>query len=49
MAPIKLARKETFGSLRISARLLAGEVADIQKLIYHDDYMGVFPTQVEML
>jgi hypothetical protein len=28
---------------------LTGEVADIEKLIDHDGYMGVFPTQVEML
>jgi ATP-dependent DNA helicase PIF1 len=26
-----------------------GKVADIDKLIYHDNYMGVFPTQVEIL
>jgi hypothetical protein len=26
-----------------------GEVADIEKLIDDDGYMGVFPTQVEML
>jgi hypothetical protein len=29
--------------------LSAEVVADIGKLIDHDDYMGVFPTQVEML
>jgi hypothetical protein len=49
MAPMKLAKKETFGSLRISVCLSTREVADIGKLIDHDDYMGVFPTQVEML
>jgi hypothetical protein len=26
-----------------------GEVADIEKLIDHEGYMGFFPTQVEML
>jgi hypothetical protein len=49
MAPMKLARKETFGSRRISTWLSTGEVADIGKLIDHDNYMGVFPTQVKML
>jgi hypothetical protein len=45
---MKLARKETFGSLRISAWLSMGEVTDIGKLIDHDDYMGVFRTRVEI-
>jgi hypothetical protein len=48
MAPMKLARKETFGSLRISVWLSMREVTDIGKLIYHDNYMGVresFPSK----
>jgi hypothetical protein len=28
---------------------LTGEVAGIETLIDHDGYMGVFPSQVEML
>jgi hypothetical protein len=49
MAPTKLARKETFGSLKVSMWLSTGEVADIGKPIDHNDYMGVFHIQVKML
>jgi hypothetical protein len=49
MAPMKLSRNETSGFLMVSAWLSTGEVSDIGKLIDHDDYMGVFYTQVKML
>jgi hypothetical protein len=48
MAPRKLTRKETFGSLKIYV-FLRWESPHIHKLIDHDTYMVVFPIQVEIL
>jgi hypothetical protein len=46
---MKLSRNETSGFLMVSVWISTGEVSDIGKLIDHDDYMGVFHTQVKML
>jgi hypothetical protein len=52
--PEKKCTKETDekGNVRLEQDIhipLTGEVADIEKLIDHDGYMGVFSIQVEML